>query len=130
MTKGTSLTEMLQNLFEHILKGNITTRTIAETFINLERKGYVYSDIKNALHSAGDIVNTIPRDFYSREQIMRDFSWGERAMHENLKKWGLPSSSKHNTYTKTEIETAAIHFGWTQANGKWIKPKYGRPKKS
>lgn len=125
-----SLREKLEQVFEHILEGHITNQMIAEVFVKLEGKGYVYSDIKNSLHSAGDIVNRIPRDFYSREDIMRDFNWGERAMQENFKKWNLPYSAKHKLYTRTLIEMTAINFGWKQLNGSWIKPKYGRTKKS
>jgi len=126
MYKNLSLSEKLEDVFEKILKGHITNKMIAEVFSSLKLKGYNYTDIKNALLSAGDLEPSIKTDVYSRDQIKKIFNWEERALQENLKKWKLPHSSKNKLYKKEAIKAAAENAGWSYHDGAWWKP---RPKR-
>jgi hypothetical protein len=125
MSKNQSLSDQLQDVFEKILKGHITNQMIAEVFSRLRLKDYNYTDIKTALLKAGDIEPTIKTEVYTREEIMRIFNWEDRALAENLKKWGLPHSSKKKYYDIASIHEAAKKAGWRHdaENGLWFKPK-------
>jgi hypothetical protein len=130
--KPETLTEKLYEVFSKICENKLSDKTIAEAFAKLRAEGKQPEDIKLALLRAGDLENSIPKNVYTRNDLKKIFNWEERALKENLEKWGLPTSSRIPSYSKESIHKAAEAAGWREdkENGAWIRPRKAPAKNS